>query len=195
MKSTRLKTAIVLLVFFGFSILAGCILNPEEKDDPPITNNPWPSLKTAEGVVLTLVRCYTDLNAERYLEILIDPDYLFYLQPRDVGQGEEPFWNLQQDYDATRRMFLAAIGAPENQDPLIDRLELTIGGGTWTDVDSIGDEPCLDCQYTERIYTITAVIGETTYLGEDQIIALYVEPVEDKGITVFKIRRWYDLPK
>ena len=194
MKSTRLKTAITLLVIIGFSIMAGCILNPEKKDDNPINNNPWPSLATAEGVVETLVRCYKERNAERYKDILLDPDYLFYLQERDVGAGEEDFWNLEVDYDATRRMFIAAIGTPEGNDPLLDALTLDILDGTWTDVDSIGDEPCVDCQYTERIYDISAVVGETTYLGND-IIALYVEPVDEMGKTVFKIRRWYDLPK
>jgi len=194
MRSTRLKTSVTVLVIFSISILAGCILNPKEKDDPPDNNNPWPSLTTPEGVVQTLERCYADRNAEKYREILLDPDYLFYLQDVDVPQGDEEFWNLEEDYESVRRMFLAAIGSPEHQDPLLDRLELTIAGGTWTDVDSIGDQPCADCQYTERIYDITAVIGETTYLGND-IIALYVQPVEDKGTTVFKIRRAYDLPK
>ena len=192
MKLLRKRSLWMVLFLFMVLGAAGC---EEEVVEPTPEPSPYADLTEPEHVIQNLLQCYKDRNSERYCELLMDPEYLFYLQARDVGQGEEPFWNLQQDYDATRRMFLAAIGAPENQDPLIDRLELTIGGGTWTDVDSIGDEPCLDCQYTERIYTITAVIGETTYLGEDQIIALYVEPVEDKGITVFKIRRWYDLPK
>ena len=194
MKNTRLKTSITFLVIFGFAIMAGCILNPKEKDDPPPNNNPWPSLANPEGIVQTLERCYKDRNAEKYREILLDPKYLFYLQERDVQGGEEEFWNLEEDYDSVRRMFLAAIGAPDGNDPLLNRLDLTIEGGTWTDVDSIGDEACVDCRYTERIYDVTAVIGETTYLAHD-VIALYVQPVEEQGMTIYKIRRAYDLPQ
>ena len=44
------------------------------------------------------------------------------------------------------------------------------------------------------IYDITLVLGETTYLGND-VVFLFVQPVDEGGVTKYKIRRAYDLPK
>jgi hypothetical protein len=190
---SRLFLVFAVLFIAAMSALAGC------RDDDPVTPkktgpDPYADLTEPEHVIENLLQSYEDRNYERFCELLKDPEYLFFLQPRDVCHGCEAYLNLEEDCDITRRMFLAAMGTPEGNDPKVDRLELAITDGIWTDIDSIGDEACTDCQQTERIYDITLVIGETTYLGND-IISLIVQPVEEQGKMIYKIRRAYDLPK
>jgi len=189
---SRLFLVFAVLLIVAMPALVGC------RDDNPVTpkksTSSYADLTEPEHVIENLLQSYEDRNYERFCELLKDPEYLFFLQPRDVYPVGDEYWTLAEDCDITRRMFLAAMGAPEGSDPKVDRLELIITDGAWTDIDSIGSEECTGCKRTERIYDITLVIGETTYLGND-IIGVYVQPVDDGGVTRYKIRRIYDLPK
>ena len=128
---------------------------------------------------------------ERYLELLYDPDYLFYFQAGDVAPQDDEFLTLMLDYEVTRRMFLAAQGTPAGNDPLLDKLDLLLEEGTWVQVDMINGIQCEGCWVTERLYTITAIIDQATYTISDDLI-ICVKPVDDNGVTRYKILRAYD---
>jgi len=190
-----------LFVAFAALLIVAMLAGVGCTDDSPIAPKngsepgPYAPLTDPEHVIQNLIQSYKDRDAERFRELLKDPEYRFYLQDRDVRPGDEKFLTLEEDYDVTKRMFLSAMGTPEGSDPKIDWLELHIwGGSTWSPIDSIGDEACTGCLYTERIYDITVIIGDTSYLGSD-IVGLYVQPVDDGGVIKYKIRRVYDLPK
>jgi hypothetical protein len=197
MFSSKIKASISLLVLCGMVATFGCILNPKSDPEPPPPPPPWPDRTEPEHVVQILVRAYVERNFEKFNEILVDPEYLFFLQETDVQQGEEKFWTREEDYDATRNMFLAALGTPAEDDPELVTLELTIEGAeVWTAVDSIGDEPCEGCLETQRNYDIKAIAvyptGETTYLGND-VVLFYVQPAMEGSVLKYKLKRMYDL--
>jgi hypothetical protein len=190
-------TAVSLITFVILVLTAGCSDDPSgPKRD---RTQPWPDLSEPEDVIETLLRAYEERNAERYHGILRDPDYLFYFQERDVWPGADSCLTLEEDYDATRRMFLAAMGTPEDDDPMLVALELVIvGAESWTAVDSIGSGECRDCLTTLREYDIKAVAlyptGETTYLGNG-LVLFYVQPDTVGGEVRYRIKRLYDIDK
>jgi len=178
----------VLIIVMGAVACEEEALEPEPETEP----GSYTDLTQPDHVVQNMLQCYKDRNVERYLELLYDPDYLFCYQEKDVEPGGEECLTLLFDYDVTRRIFLAAKGTPEGSDPALDGLDLFLADGSWAPVDSIGGEPCNGCMFTKRLYTISVTIGETIYMFSDDI-ALGIKPVDDNGVTRYKILRAIDL--
>jgi hypothetical protein len=189
----NIKTRYLWMVCI-LTIVMGAVACEEEAVEPEPEPEPGPyaDLTQPDHVIQNMLQCYTDRNPERYLELLYDPDYMFCFQEKDVEPGGEECLTLLFDYDITRRIFLAAKGTPEGSDPALDALDLYIGEGNWVEVETIGGEPCEGCMVTERYYTISVTIGQTIYTFSDDI-AFGIKPVDDNGVTRYKILRAIDL--
>jgi hypothetical protein len=195
MRGIKIRSLMTYILVLSMICLSGCILDPKEDPKPPDDSKPkYGDLTKKEHVIDNLVQSYKDRNINRYEELLLDPGYLWYPQDRDVKPGDDKFWSRDQDIRTVGRMFNAAMGQPDEGYPEIERLDLRIEDGTWYQVENIGEEPCPGCWMTERIYHIEAVIGETTYIGDDDVM-FYITPFEKGGKTIYQIKRADDLQK
>lgn len=171
---------------------SGCILSPKADAEPPDTpEEKFLDLTKKEHVIPNLVLAYKRHNISKY-DDLLHVDYLWFMQKEEVPSGEEQFWLRYKDYTATENVFLAADNRHPDPTKNIDKLNLTIGEGSWYKLESIEGNPCDDCWQTERQYMIEVVMGETTLLGNDHVI-FYIVPYMKDGVKVYQILRAYDI--
>lgn len=184
-----LAAASVLLI-----AIPGCITDPKEspirKDRSESSAYEYCDLREKEDVITNLLLSYKDLNIDRFAELL-HPDYIFVLQPGDI-KGNKDHYTREEDIRITEKMFCARMGECS---PKIRRLELNISEGTegsWHAAEEIDGKPCPGCWLTERNYRISVDLGFRTYHGDDMVL-IYVAPVEEEGVTRYKIRIIYDV--
>jgi hypothetical protein len=144
----RATLLIAIGIMLSYSI--GCILSPEEEvrpnDNPTIV---YKDLTQPENLIENLVSSYKDKNIARYEELLLttgdggyNREYYFHYQEGDVGVIGEENDDREADVDMTRNIFRAANGDPnlDKGHVAIDKLELTIYGGTWDTLDTLWNE-------------------------------------------------------
>ncbi len=89
--------AIVLLAV----LVWGCDEDPTCVYPPP----PDPGQTSPENVVSTLAASYQRREIE-YYAVLLDPEFRFYFQPRDIPDGlERDHWNRDEDSTGTEALF------------------------------------------------------------------------------------------
>jgi hypothetical protein len=172
-------------------LIGGCkdTTAPAPAPDPSKTFRP---LTDKADVITNLVLSYTKADITHYEELL-HPDYTFYLQAWDVTNGKE-FFTRTEDVNIQTEMFKATRGQATTPALNLDRLELSLTGGSWTPVDSIDGAPCVDCWKTTREYTMTLIFtgGLNGYTGNDQTEFIIV-PVIEGGKKLYKLWRQTDI--
>ena len=194
---TTLLIAMAMVLLYSF----GCILSPEEevKPDPKPPVNYAP-LTAPDSLIHNLELSYQELNIQEYEKLLLKTDdggygkeYIFYLQPGDVVEGDEEYLDRATDVTRTGNLFLAAKGTPAKPEhPIIDDYGLDIKSATWQSIDSLWGEPCEDCWYTKRGYDVFIEASGDRIYGDDQA-EFYVVPVQVGDVTEYRIALVYDV--
>ena len=177
-----MKEAITIAICFllAFAIW-GC------KDDERISS-PHSSTSNSpikEAVIDSLIHSYETRDITLYNE-LIHENYRWFFQENDTDYVNAVFWQREEDCRAVENIFKAANGTPDHGYPLIERFHFSMSDGIWNKVDSLENEACDDCWMTLRAYDLSAVIGETTYLGHASM-EVYIVPVKSWPVRGYQI--------
>jgi hypothetical protein len=111
-------SALAILVASTFTLTAGCIFSPDEKEPEPDPPDPIPTPTIPDNVIAALEVIYNDKTRganERFqaYENLFPPadddslSFIFFFQPDDIEPGEEGSWGLAGELEAHRNMFRA----------------------------------------------------------------------------------------
>jgi len=155
-KVWRALAAVMVILMLGAS---GCILNPEEDNEPPepVEIN-WPDLTEKEDCIETILLLYNYYNRldnvskaieDHYVPLLYDDpnnikDYVWYMSIVDVTQGDDPIMTRDRDIAGTE-------GLLKNASLLEFKLE---GAPVWNTVTDV----CDNCWTTTRQYSFTCKI-------------------------------------
>jgi hypothetical protein len=196
----RATLLIAIGIMLSYSI--GCILSPEEEvrpnDNPTIV---YKDLTQPENLIENLVSSYKDKNIARYEELLLttgdggyNREYYFHYQEGDVGVIGEENDDREADVDMTRNIFRAANGDPnlDKGHVAIDKLELTIYGGTWDTLDTLWNEYHPGVKYTKRQYYVSILVNGNTIYGDDYV-EFYLVPVVEGEVTTYRIASAFDV--
>ncbi len=182
---STLKFALPLMMIIMMAAGPSCILDPEDKKEPPAPPEPYPARETYEQCVDFLLRCYADHDGtagQRYEELL-HPDYRFYFQPDDVEPGGDPFMTRAEDIVSTQDYLF--------NNPSI--CTLTLNGSGWDTYPEIEGQPCVDCWFTTRVYEIRLQFEPegTIYQGQDSAVIIVAPDPNEEG--KYTIRAIYDI--
>ena len=177
-KVWRALAAAMVILMLGAS---GCILNPEEDNEPPEpVNIDWPDLSEKEDCLETILLLYNYYNrlgdvskaiSDHYELILYDDpddlkDYVWYMSIVDVTKGEDPIMTRAGDIAGTE-------GLLKNASLLDFKLE---GAPTWIQIEDV----CDNCWTTTRQYSFSCKItveGELkSYISEPTNVEFIVGP-------------------
>ncbi len=191
MFGNRMRYAFVAFAVFALAGYSGCILSPDEEVPQPKPKPSYKPLTEKENIIFNLVQCYKEHNIDRYDELL-HPNYVWYNQFGSTPEHSD----RAQDVYLTGRMFLAADSKHPNPDIWLEKLDLLIYNGVWTQVLEFENAPCDDCWETTRGYEITARLngGATTYVGYDTV-RFIVMGVDKNNQRIYQIRRADDIKK
>ncbi len=147
-------------------------------------------------MIVNLELSYQEKNFNEYSKLILRTDdtyngstyadgYYWYNQQGAVGT--EAYILANEDLSRTQNMFLAASGTPAKPEhPPIYGLTLELTEGSWSPIDTVFNEPCEDCWYTERGYNLFLEMGETDLQGLDNV-QFYIVPVDEGGKKIYKI--------
>jgi hypothetical protein len=189
MHGNRLRYAFLLFAVFALIGYSGCILSPSEEVPQPQPKPSYKPLTDRDNILYNLMQCYKEHNIDRYVEIL-DLN-AFYWHDQDGVVKEK-----DKDVEQTGKMFQAAEhGASIDPKWWLDKLELTIYSGNWTQTPKVDGVECADCWETTRSYYITAVLsgGATTYIGDAKATFIAIG-VDEGGKRIYRLRHIYDIP-
>ena len=185
-----------LCLLLSMFLVTGCLNDPEKKEAPVEEEPEFRDLTSKEDVINNLVLSYAERNISEYSKLLLRNDdsyngsdyqfsYYWYNQPED--EELEAYLMRDEDIMATNNLFLAAQGTPAKLDhEILDDLTLEIGAGSWVAVSELFGEPCEDCWSTIREYLISVSYGENRLSGDD-VIQIYIVPVDEGDKTIYKI--------
>jgi hypothetical protein len=187
------KYVVVFVMAFAVLGYSACILSPTEvPPDKPASN--WKDLTEKEDVITNLMQCYTSHDITHYKELLHE-DYIWYNQVAEAEAGEvELYFQRDDDIQKTKNMFDAADRTYEDETKWLDKLELTIASGSWTQLTEFNGEACDDCWQTLRQYYITLdmAVGELTLYGDDNV-QFTIVGVDKGGKRIYQLGRADDI--
>ena len=180
-KKWRALAAVMAILMLGAS---GCILNPEEDNEPP---DPvvidWPDLSEKEDCIETILLLYDNYNrlgdvskaiSDHYEKILYDDpadlkDYVWYMSIVDVTKGDDPIMTRAKDISGTEGLLKYA-----------SLLDFNLQGApTWERREDV----CDNCWMTTRQYSFNCNItvdGELkSYVSDLSNVAFIVGPHHD----------------
>jgi hypothetical protein len=190
--NSRMRVALSLGVI---SMLAfGCVFGPEEdaqeKNSERLHCKP---LTEKENVIHNLELSYNTADIECYTELL-QADYIWYNQTAEVQGGLNEYYLRDEDIEKTTNLFLAAKGQHPDSDKNLDKLELKLSSGTWTQITEFNEEACDDCWQTTREYSLTLVFngGELTLYARDNV-QLIIVGVDKDAQRIYQLARAFDI--
>ena len=188
MSGIRMKYAFLAFIVFVLIGYSGCILSPDEEVPQPQPKPVYKPLTEKENLIYNLMQSYKEHTIARYEELL-DPLFVWHNQ-------DDTFYGRTEDITQTGKLFAAANNEYPDPKLWLDKLELTIFSGTWTQAPQVDGVDCSDCWETIRDYSITARIsgGATTYIGNDRVMFIVVG-VDKGGQRIYQLRHIYDIPK
>lgn len=168
MSGRRVFLSLLLFWMVCFLFVAhGQVLRSQSE---PVGNLTYGDLTEREHCVQNLVLSWQDRNIERF-ETLLHAKY-------EVIFSDGQRLNREVAIKATKTFFDA-----------VSKVNVEIGKGEWTGIDSESGAPCPGCWETIRdlSYTVVPINGERPETHK-QKIRLVVAPSEEKGIARYRIR-------
>jgi hypothetical protein len=188
MKSRTVRRIAAPLALAAVALLVlGC---SDDATQPNVTPKPrYPEATTKEIVISNFLKSYEDRNIEQFAKLL-HPDYIWYNQP---GLTPE-FYTRSEDIEKTGNMFSAALHTYPNSALWLDKLELKLNDGVWTQIVEYDGSACDDCWETTRDYYIELYLPNAAMtLLHDDLVRFVVVPAEEGGPKVYRIIRCDDL--
>jgi hypothetical protein len=173
-RSVRLRT-IALALGALLLVPSVCVAQPEDLETAA---GRFLDLSEKEHCITNLMLSYAKKDIERFSELLHD-DYLYH------GFDNIVIWGKQEERENTELLFEKEMVA-----------SFTIGDGSWTKTDRIGESPCGDCWESTRQYSISGhVSGDDTTVFGSGYARFVVKRVERNGEPGYRIVAIIDLGK
>ncbi len=176
-------------------LAAGCSQDSTKPPDDQPTG--FPEATTIAQLLQNFIRAYEEMDYEEY-ELLLDEEFVFVFDPRDVGPGEpwqDSTWVRVEDLISAGNIF---AGEPNIDGRVVDRCALDFVAGQ-PETSPVNDEwqmvvlTAIDLAlYTTEQQSGDQWILQTPGKYEAHLHLVQTEPEE--GARVWKIIRWEDKP-
>jgi hypothetical protein len=188
--------AAVRLAGVGLCLAAIALLGCSDTTKPKITPPRYKETVEKETVIRNLVLSYKDANIEQFTKLLHE-DYTWYNQESDVVTLHLPeFYTRAEEIEKTGNMFLAAQHKHPDAAKNLDKLELELQPGDWTQVFEFEGNPSEDCWETTREYSLLLIMdGGSMTLVAGGLVKLTIISVPVDGTNVYRIIRADDLDR